>query len=509
MRKNAFVAFGLVVALIVPLAAGLLAPLVGASSHREAPLIANDPTADGTDLYAFRSPDDPSTITILANYIPLQARYGGPNFHHPADEVLYSIKIDNSGDAEADIVYQWRFRSQRIAGLFPAGDTYLYNQGPITGLQSPNLLFRQYYDLYRIDVDKTRGAWWPDGTRGTRTLIASGQVAPAFVGKQSYCGGGPADASPADPTPCDEATAKANYEAIAASAIKSTTDGGKVFVGPRQEGFFVDLSKVFDLARLATLGFGTPANDTAEFNVTTLALQAPIGRLANPSGTDPVIGIWTTASRQNTTIIRPGNARQYTGNYVQVSRLGMPLVNEVVIGAKDKDKFNASEPKDDVTNFGGYVLNPRLAAILNVLYGVGALTQQRGDLVQIFVTGIPGLTRPAALTRGGEMLRLNTAVAVTAGPNDFGVLGGDVQGFPNGRRPVDDVVDVELSAVIFNSCTGASEGFGPTLPCNNALGSGSTIGRLGDGVTATTPEAIPFLPSFPYLPTPHSATEAD
>jgi hypothetical protein len=515
MRKTPSIALGLVLAMLTPLLAGLFAPLVGASSHREAPLIATDPAADNTDFYMFRTPDDPATpadesqtVTFLANYIPLQPPYGGPNFFHPSDDVLYAVKVDNDGDAFADIVYQWRFQTRRIPSPNfggPAGDTYLYNDGTIASPTDPNLLLRTTYTLTRIDVDKTKGRQYPDQTPGVRTVLASNlPIAPAFVGKQSYCHKDPVGA-----TPCSEAEAKANYEAVAAQAIFPVSGGGKVFVGPRQEGFFVDLGKVFDLARLGSLGYGAPSNQTAEFNVTTLALQVPISSLRNPANNDPVIGAWATASRQNTMIIRPNNGRQYTGEFVQVSRLGSPLVNEVVIGAKDKDRFNATHPSSDVGNFGDYVVNPRLAKILNALYPIlGAKETGRGDLVQIFVTGIPNLTRPATFSRGGEMLRLNTAIPPTPVPggNDFGVLGGDPGGFPNGRRVIDDVVDIELSAVIFNNCTGDSEGFGATLPCNNALGSGSTVGRLGDGVTKDSPEALNFLPTFPFLPTPLSGT---
>jgi Domain of unknown function (DUF4331) len=506
MRTRATLAIGLVLAMLTPLFAGLFAPLVGASSHREAPLIANDPAADGTDFYMFRSPDDPNgqnTVTLLANYIPLQPRYGGPNFHHPADEVLYSIKIDNDGDAQADIVYQFRFMSRRfpLAQGQAAGDTYLYNSGSITALDDPNLLFRQYYTVTRIDVDKKWGARWEashDGKRNTK-VIASGQVMPAFVGKESYCPTG--SAFPPNPA-CTEAAAKTNYENIVKSAIYGTKEGGQVFVGPRTESFYVDLAKVFDLARLGSLGYGAPTNNTAEFNITSLAIKVPVKLLLNPKNNDPVIGGWTTSSRRATQIIGANNERRYSGPWRQVSRLGSPLVNEVVIGAKDKDKFNAVEPKDDVNNFGGYVVNPRLAAILNILYpGVlNAKQSGRGDLVQIFVSGIPGLTRSKTLTGPGEMLRLNTATPVTPADSrsDLGVVGNDPQGFPNGRRVTDDVTDIELTAVSWSSCSGPSEGFGSTLPCTGVA--------LGDGVGK---DGLNFLPNFPYLPTPHSGTEAD
>lgn len=513
MRTRATIAVSLFLTLLTPIVLGLLVPLVGASSHREAPLIANDPAADSTDFYMMRSADDDKTVTFIANYIPLQPRYGGPNFHHPSDDVLYEVKIDNDGDAAADIIYQFRFRSERRPSAVggPAGDTYLYNDGPISSLNDPNLLFRQTYQVTRVDVG---GGKHDSHSRSRTTVIANGQVVPAFIGKQSYCDG-PADNDPKDPKPCDEATAKANYEAIAKSAIVSGSNGTKVFVGPRQEAFYVDLSKIFDLARLGTLGYGKPSNDTAEFNVTTLALQVPISQLT--VNNDPVIGAWTTASRQRTQVIRKDNVRINSGPWVQVSRLGAPLVNEVVIGAKDKDKFNATEPKDDVANFAGYVVNPRIVKILNALYGLGLKETGRGDLVQAFVSGIPGVNRPknldaATLKGAGEMLRLNTAIPITPPDkrSDLGILGVlqgnlDAQGFPNGRRVTDDVVDAELSALTLK-CNGVNEsGVGATL--FDASGNLACTGIvLGDGVDKS---GLNFLSSFPFLPTPHSGTESD
>jgi hypothetical protein len=493
MKGRLYATLALTLTLLTPVVLGLLAPLVGASSHREAPLIARDPSADGTDFYMFRSPDKPDTVTFIANYIPLQPRYGGPNFHHPADEVRYAVKIDNNGDAEADIVYQFRFWSERRPSAVggPAGDTYLYNDGPISSLQDGNLLYRQYYELTRTDIN---------GKQHKSTVVGQGQVVPAFIGKQSYCEG-------IDPKPCTEATAKTNYEMISASAVSATSEGGQVFVGPRQEAFYVDLGKVFDLARLGTLGFGTPSNDTAEFNVTTLAIQTPISKLTADG--DPVIGAWTTASRQSINIIGRDGQVKSRGPWMQISRLGSPLVNEVVIGAKDKDKFNASEPKNDVKNFGDYVVNPRIVKILNVLYGLGLKETGRGDLVQAFVSGIPGVNRPAKLTVAGEMLRLNTAIPVTdpAKRSDLGILGVlqgnlDAQGFPNGRRVTDDVTDAELSALTLK-CNGVDEGFGPTLfDANGQLACTGIV--LGDGVDKS---GLDFRASFPYLPTPHSGTE--
>lgn len=505
MRRQRFAALGIMLFLIMPLLVGLLAPLAGASSHREAPLIANDPAADNTDFYMFRSPEDSatgqSTVTLLANYIPLQTPAGGPNFHFPANDVLYSIKIDNNGDAVADIVYQFRFNTIRVGlGGDPAtaGDTYLYNAGPILSLDSPNLLVRTYYTVHRVigdGSDAEDSSAMPKGE-----LIGAGQVAPAFAGRYSYC---------ADQANCTSAIAKATYEQVAASAIAGTADhadGGRVWVGPRQEAFYVDLAKIFDLARLGPLNpaYGQPTNYTAGYNVTTIALKVPVKNLVN--GDDPVIGAWATASRRTTTVIR-GERRSSMGPWRQVSRLGSPLVNEVVIGAVDKDKFNASEPKDDVANFGGYVVQPRIVKILNLLYNLGLKEDKRGDLVQAFVTGIPGVNRSKMLTVPGEMLRLNTSFPPTpaAQRNDMGVLGVlpnggglDAQGFPNGRRPTDDVTDIALSALTLN-CSGVDEfGLGPgIIDANGQIACTGAV--IGDGVGKA---GLAFTETFPYLPTP-------
>ena len=505
MLKRSHALVALVLALLTPIALGALAPLANASSHREAPLIANDPAADNTDFYMFRSPEDMTTgqktVTFLANYNPLQAPSGGPNFHHPADDVLHSINIDNDGDAEPDYIYQFRFRTETLGfGGGKPGDTYLYNAGPINALDDPNLLVRTYYTVTRIVVDPAAEVWQEDGIPGQRQEIGAGQVAPAFVGRFSYC---------PDQNNCTSDIAKANYQRIAASAISGTADhvdGGRVWVGPRQEAFYVDLGKVFDLARLAPLNpaYGQPTNYTAGFNVTSIALKVPVANLINSANGDPVVGAWATASRRSMPVMDGDGG---PGPYRQVSRLGNPLVNEVVIGRADKDKFNASAPKDDVANFGGYVLQPRIVAILNLLYKLGLKETNRADLVQIFVTGIPTVTRSMTLTVGGEMLRLNTAVDPKApsARNDLGVIGVlpngggiDPQGFPNGRRPTDDVTDIELSALTLN-CSGNDEGFGPGIIGPNGIA--CTGALVGDGVGR---DGLDIGEVFPYLPTPLS-----
>ena len=342
---------------------------------------------------------------------------------------------------------------------------------------------------------------WPeDGIPGTHEQVGAGQVAPAFVGRFSYC---------PDQNNCTSDIAKANYQRIAASAISGTadhTDGGRVWVGPRQEAFYVDLGKVFDLARLAPLNpaYGQPTNYTAGFNVTSIALKVPVANLINSANGDPVIGAWATASRRSMPVMGGDGA---PGPWRQVSRLGNPLVNEVVIGRADKDKFNATQPKDDVANFGGYVLQPRIVAILNLLYKLELKEMNRADLVQIFVTGIPTVTRSMTLTVGGEMLRLNSAVDPKApsARNDLGVIGVlpngggiDPQGFPNGRRPTDDVTDIALSALTLN-CSGNNEGFGPGIIGPNGIA--CTGALVGDGVGR---DGLDIGEVFPYLPTPLS-----
>ena len=513
MQKHRYVALGTLLFLTMPLVAGLFAPLVGASSHREAPLIAYDPAADNTDFYMFRRPEDrltgEQTVTFLANYIPLQVPSNGPQFYFPQNDVLYSIKIDNDGDAEADIIYEFRFNNFRKESAVggPPGDNFLYNDGPITSLDDENLLLRTHYTVHRIDVANNGedDEDDEDGDQNEGILWGAGQVAPYFAGRFSYC---------ADQNNCTSEQAKATYERVALSAMAGTADhleGGRVWVGPRQEAFFIDVAKVFDLARLAPLNpaFGTPVNGLAGFNITTFALKVPIKNLVNPANGDPVIGAWATASRRTTDVMRGANDEadedNGMGEWRQVSRLANPLVNEVVIGDRDKDRFNASEPKDDVANFGGYVVQPRLAKVLNVLYNLGLREDRRGDLVQIFVTGIPGVTRSQTLTQGGEMMRLNTSIPPKAPNerNDLGVIGVlpeggglDPQGFPNGRRPTDDVVDIELSAMTLN-CSGTDEGFGPGIMGPNGVACTGKV--IGDGVSRA---GLNFLEGMPYLPTP-------
>lgn len=431
---------------------------VQGSSHREAPLITADPLADHTDLYAFVSPSAPNAVTILANFIPLEAPYGGPNFYKFDDNVLYEIHVDNDGDAVADVTYQFRFQT-----TVRNPSTFLYNTGAVESLDSPNLNVRQTYTVSRLDG--TRGRW----PRSRRPIVLASDVPtpPVNVGVRSM----------------------PNYDALAVAAVRQLPGGVKVFAGQRDDPFFVDLN-VFDL--LAVPPADTDNTDSlAGFNVHTIALEIPIQQLTAKgqqpqSMADPnaVLGIWSTASRPSVTVRRAGEERA-TGTMVQVSRLGQPLVNEVVIPRGAKDLFNSLEPTGDSAALP-FVLDPEVPKLLSLLFGIQSPPAPRQDLVTIFLTGIPGLNQPPNVTPA-ELLRLNVAVTPVFQPNPFGVLGGDLAGFPNGRRPTDDVVDIALRAM-----AGAT----PLTPQFNA----GINAQLGDGVAGNDK---PFMTVFPYLASPH------
>jgi hypothetical protein len=446
LRVPALLGVGIVAASLVP---------SGASSHREAPLIAQDPIADNTDVYAFRSPDRPDSVTLVANWIPFEEPAGGPNFFNFGDDVLYQIHVDNNADAEPDITYEWRFTTQ-----IQNPNTFLYNTGPITSINDPDFNYRQFYD-----VSVVRG--------GVRSVIGSRlPVPPNNIGPRS--------------TP--------NYEAVAAQGVH-TLGAVKSFAGQRDDPFFVDLGSAFDLlglrpfngAHAIPLPAAAGVDGLGGFNIHTIAIQVPISELTTAGS--PIIGVYSQTKRQQTRVLSPtgpGSKSFNSGAFVNVSRLGMPLVNEVVIPLGQKDRFNASEPRDDA-QFLPRVQDPEPARLIPGLYpGVGVPPAPRNDLVAIFLTGIPGLNQPPNV-KPSEMIRLNTSIPVTASPNAMGVLAGDNQGFPNGRRLVDDVVDIELRAL-----AGAT----PFTPPFNRVPNNS----LGDGVNVNDRA---FLSAFPYVATPH------
>ena len=490
---------------------GATLPLVAhASSHREAPFIAGAPKVDGTDFYMFRSyePGRSSYVTFIANYNPLQDAYGGPNYFTLDPKALYEIRIDTNGDARADLTFQFRFTNTYKNLTVNAGGQNvavpLTNIGPVTAAGA-NLNVTQSYT-----IELVRG----DPRSGEREAVAN-----ATLGGETFY------------KPVDNIGTKsiANYPAYAANflysvAIPGCATPGRVFVGQRKDGFVVNLGEIFDLVNLNPVGPRDGArNIIADKNVTSIALEVPISCLV--TGADPVIGAWTTASLRQGQVLNPDAERVDAddgvridgGAWTQVSRLGMPLVNEVVIGLPDKNRFNGSNPAHD-TQFLSYVTNPTLPVLLNALFGGAAQVpgMPRNDLVSIFLTGVKGLNQPARVTPA-EMLRLNTAIAPTlpASQNDLGVLGGDLAGFPNGRRPYDDVVDITLRAAMGALCGAVGNCGSMTKDPNGGL-------PYTDGARAAGPDAAHahatgaespgdyYLDAFPYLrdPIPGSPNSA-
>jgi hypothetical protein len=463
--NRTFVSYGLGAALT------LGAAILGvASSHREAPLISADPLADNTDTYAFVSPDKPDTVTLVGNWIPLEEPAGGPNFHNFGDDVKYTLNVDNDGDAVDDIVWEFRFTTK-----VQNGNTFLYNTGPVTSLTDPDFNIRQTYSVAKVE-------------HGRRTVLASGlPVPPANIGPRS--------------TP--------NYTQLASAAVAGLRDGSKVFAGPRDDPFFVDLGSVFDLAGLRPFNQAhliprateAGVDGVSGYNTHSIVLQVPIkqltrdGKALSGGADDPdaVIGVYAASWRRQTRVLSStGNDPLSVGGWVQVSRLGMPLVNEVVIPLAKKDRFNASEPADDA-QFGKFVLDPEVARLIPVLYpGVKVPAAPRNDIATIFLTGIPGLNQPKHVVPS-EMIRLDMGIAPSQHPSPLGLLGGDMAGFPNGRRLADDSTDVELRALA---------GGTPFTPDFNI----APNNKLGDGVNTND---TPFLNQFPYVGTPHQGYASD
>lgn len=451
------------------------------SSHREAPEISKDPAADNTDLYAFVSPDRPDTVTILANYLPFQNPQGGPNFYEFADDVRYDINVSNRADARPDVTYRFRFTT-----TVRNPDTFLYNTGPITSLDSPAWNRPQTYSVTRI----TRSG-------GSTVLGRNLPVPPVNVGPRS--------------TPA--------YPGLADAAIRSLPGGRRVFAGQRAEGFFVDLGSIFDLAalrpfnpaHLIPLAAAPGLDGTGGLNVHTIAIQVPIADLTR-SGTRPtdvadpaaVVGVWATASRRAATLRGESVGGTVSiGPFVQVSRLGNPLFNEVVVPMSRKDEWNAQAPHKD-GEYAALVADPELARLLPALYpGVfphlASYRKPRADLAAILLTGIPAGVVPGFQNFTGptpaDLLRLNVAVPPSASPKPLGLVGGDPAGFPNGRRVSDDVTTIELRAVA-----------GATIPLvDPTFTPDAVVAGLADGSTNVNP---PFLSTFPYLGTPIGGYQA-
>ncbi len=409
-----------------------------ASSHREAPLTAGMPQYDNTDVYAFRSPDRKDSVTLVSNWIPFEEPAGGPTFYPFAERARYTIKVDNDGDAKADMVYRWRFKNH-----LRNGNTFLFNTGQVTSVNDPDLNFRQTYTLTEVRNGKSR------------VIARNYPVAPSRVGNASM----------------------PDYAMLRKQATKNIGTGPErmmAFAGQADDPFFAEL-RVFDL--LYGGDFSEVGDDTlAGFNVNSVALQVPRDHLAHQRSTrkNPVIGVWSTTERKNA-----------AGKWRQVSRLGNPLVNEVVIPIKDKNKFNRSKPKRD-EQFLEHVTDPILPKVVEAVYGIKAPETPRNDLVAVFLTGLEGLNQPKNV-EPSEQLRLNMTTPVTEGTGDenrLGVIAGDTQGFPNGRRLSDDVLDIALQ-VVEGELTGNPN-------------------DLGDAVNSNDKK---FMSKFPYVAMPHSGSD--
>ena len=468
-----------------------------ASSHREAPFIAGNPKVDGTDLYMFRSyePGRQNFVTLLANYQPFQDPQGGPNFYMFDPNALYEIHVDNVGDGVEHLTFQFRFKNTSKQTALPVGGKSvkipLINSGVISGVNPGTLNVRETFT-----IDVVRGG--RRGGGGAKVTNAAGGATEFDkpvdnIGDKSF--GGPAGYA-----------AYANQHIYNVN-IPGCNTPGKVFVGQRKESFYIAVGKIFDLFNLDPLGpeIGGNNNDLEGKNVSTLALEVPIACLT--AGTEPVIGAFTTASVRQGRLLNGApttglnNVARGGGAWTQVSRLGMPLVNEVIIGLDDKDKFNASKPKNDAANFADYVTNPVLPALIHSLFpaAMAPTNFPRTDLVTVFLKGIKGLNQPANVVPS-EMLRLNTTTAVTAAgsQNPLGVAAGDAAGYPNGRRPADDVVDLSLRVAMGALCvlTGANDAL--QVGCRPADAPSGAL-ALTDGVRKT---AANYASTFPYLTTP-------
>jgi hypothetical protein len=443
------------------LAAGSLAVTVSpGSSHREAPKILADPTADNTDVYAFTAQDAPGALTLVANWIPFEDPAGGPNFYRFDDAADYYLNVDNTGDGKADVKYLFRFRTTTRNK-----NTFLYAAPGVSSINDPKLNVVQRYSV-------TRETFRNGHPTGRHVLARNLPTAPNDVGPKTF----------------------PNYAAVAAQANRSLRGGGKVFAGQVDDPFFVDLGATFDGINLrnGTGNAGGGKDDLAGYNTHSIVLQVPKSQVtrnhrsvSGPSAANAVVGVWSTTERHRLAVLRSGGRARAVSRDVQVSRLGNPLINELIIPLGRKDQFNGTTPDRDASLYGKFALNPEPARLLNALFNLGVKTTNRTDIVSALLVGLPGKTRIAAKAVPADTLKLNLGVPPSGTENRFGVLGGDLAGFPDGRRLGDDVVDSELRVI-----------------------GGALIGKplpLGDGVDQND---VPFRSTFPYLAPPHSGFDS-
>ena len=449
------------------IAAAIAVPISIGSSHREAPNTMLDPSADNTDVYAWTAKDAPSALTIASDWIPGQNPANGPNFFRFDDRARYWIKIDNTGDGKVDVGYLFRFKTK-----VRNPNSFLYALPGASGYSDPRLNVLQRYSVTRVTY-KRRG----HRVRTRSRLVARGlPVAPPNIGPKTF----------------------PNYQAFVDGATRRLSDGTKVFVGQRDDPFFVDLGATFDAinVRKGTGNQGQGKDDFSGMSTSAVVMQVPerlITRdhrqVSSANARNAVVGVWSTTERKRLGVVRRRHGRQVRAHWVQVSRLGNPLVNEVVIPLGKKDQFNRTTPDRDAQLYGRYVLNPELAAVLNALFHVNAPEHNRTDIVQAVLQGIPGLNQTAGAPGppAVDTLKVNLGTPPASGAeNRFGVIGGDMAGYPNGRRLGDDVVDIDLQVIA---------GFlkGNRVP-------------LGDGVDRNDK---PFLSAFPYLAPPTSGFDSN
>ena len=455
---------GLLVLAAIVAATALAVSLAVGSSHREAPNISLDPSADNTDVYAWTAPDAEGALTIASDWIPGQVPANGPNFFRFDDRARYYNNIDNNGDGVADIRYRFTFDTETRNP-----NSFLYAGPGTQDFSDPKLNVIQRYDVVREDYDNK-------GRLVKKTKVANDlPVAPPNIGPKTF----------------------PNYGNFVSQATKTLNDGSKLFVGTRDEPFFVDLGATFDAInlRMGTGNQGAGRDDLSGYWTSSTVMQIPerlVTRnekpVASADSSNAVVGVWSTTERRKLDVSGKSKHGHGLGNWVQVSRLGNPLVNEVVIPLGMKDRFNRTTPDRDAELYGKFVTNPELARVLNALFGINAPETGRTDIVQALLQGIPGLNQHSGKFAGTpvDTLKVNLGVPASPNPDRFGVIGGDNAGFPNGRRPTDDVVDIELQVIA---------GFlvGNKVP-------------LGDGVDVNSEG---FLSAFPYLGTPQSGFDSN
>jgi hypothetical protein len=450
------------------LAVGVVVPLSIGSSHREAPRILKDPTADNTDVWAFNAKDAPGSLTVVSNWIPLADPAGGPNFYPLDENARYYVKLDNTGDGYEDVAYRWDFKTR-----FRNPNSFLYAAPTVDSVRDPDLNLFQTYDLYKETYNRKRKL------TGVKRVVNDAPVVPDNVGPKTI----------------------PNYAQVEAGGVTPVRGGGKTIVAPADDAFFVDLGTIFDGINLdkpgrPNIGLGNQGggkDDVAGYNTKSFVLQVPERevtrnrkQVGGMGAKNAVVGVWSTTERKRGSVLRQASGRKHgkrwnRKHWVQVSRLGNPLINEVIIPLGMKDKFNATSPANDAKNFGKFALNPEPARILNALFGLGIKETNRTDIVQALLTGLPGLTQIGKNPAAADTLKLNLGTASAANPSRFGALAGDTAGFPNGRRLADDVVDIELRVIA-----------GALLPANQG---GKQI-PLGDGVDQNDK---PFRSAFPYV----------